>query len=99
MRVFVAGSTGAVGTILVPTLLASGHEVVTLIHTPERAKGLAALGARVSIADALDKDELIASVKRAEPEVILHQVTAIKGVSNFKKFDEEFALNLWTRGN
>ncbi len=92
MRVFVAGSTGAVGKILVPLLLASGHEVVALSRTSEKAKGLEALGAKVAVTDALDKDGLTAAIKRAEPEVIIHQLTALAGVGNFRKFDEEFAL-------
>jgi 2-alkyl-3-oxoalkanoate reductase len=93
MRVFVAGSTGAVGKSLVPLLLETGHEVIALIRTPEKAKDLEALGAKVALADALDKDALTAAIRRAEPEVIIHQLTALAGASgNFKKFDEEFAL-------
>lgn len=93
MRVFVAGSTGAVGKALVPLLLETGHEVIALIRTPEKAKDLEALGAKVALADALDKDTLTAAIRRAEPEVIIHQLTALAGASgNFKKFDQEFAL-------
>ena len=46
----------------------------------------------VIVADALDKDELTAAIRRAEPEVIIHQLTALTGVGNFKKLDDEFAL-------
>ncbi len=92
MRVFVAGSTGAVGKSLVPLLLESGHEVVALSRTPHKSKELEALGAKVAVADAHDRDGLTAAIKRAEPEVIIHQLTALAGVVNFKKFDEEFAL-------
>ncbi len=92
MRVFVAGSTGAVGKSLVPLLLERGHEVVALSRTSQKAKGLEALGAKVAVANALDKDGLTAAIKRAEPEVIIHQLTALAGVGNFRKFDEEFAL-------
>ncbi len=92
MRVFVAGSTGAVGKSLVPLLLERGHEVVALSRTSQKAKGLEALGAKVAVADALDRDGLTAAIRRAEPEVIIHQLTALAGVVNFKKFDEEFAL-------
>lgn len=92
MRVFLAGSTGAVGKSLVPLLIESGHEVVALSRTSQKAKGVEALGAKVAIADALDKDGLTAAIRRAEPEVIIHQLTALAGVANFKKLDEEFAL-------
>jgi 2-alkyl-3-oxoalkanoate reductase len=92
MRVFVAGSTGVVGKNLVPLLLESGHEVVALVRTPKKGKEAEALGAKAVVADALDKDALTAAIRRAEPEVILHQLTALTGVTNFKKLDEEFAL-------
>ena len=92
MRVFVAGSTGVVGRNLVPLLLESGHEVVALVRTPQKGKEAEALGAKAVVADALDKDALTAAIRRAEPEVILHQLTALTGVTNFKRLDEEFAL-------
>jgi nucleoside-diphosphate-sugar epimerase len=50
------------------------------------------MGAKVAVADALDKEGLTAAIRRAEPEVIIHQLTSLAGVGNFKKFDEEFAL-------
>ena len=92
MRVFVTGGTGAVGKSLVPLLVGSRHEVVVLSRTSQKAKQLEALGAKVALADALNKEELTAAIRRAEPEGIIHQLTALAGVGNFKKFDEEFAL-------
>ncbi len=92
MKVFVAGSTGTIGKSLVPHLLETGHEVVALARTSQKARELEVLGASVAVADALDRDGLTAAIRRAEPEVIIHQLTALTGVGNFKKFDEEFAL-------
>jgi nucleoside-diphosphate-sugar epimerase len=92
MRVFVAGSTGAIGKCLVPYLIENGHDVVALVRTAQKSKALEAMGAKVALADALDKEELTAAITRAEPEVIIHQLTALAGAGNFKKFDEEFAL-------
>jgi 2-alkyl-3-oxoalkanoate reductase len=92
MRVFVAGSTGAVGKFLVPHLVQNGHEVVALVRDAQKAKALEVMGAQVALADALNKEELTAAIRRTEPEVIIHQVTALTGVGNFKKLDEEFAL-------
>jgi nucleoside-diphosphate-sugar epimerase len=92
MKVFVAGSTGAIGKMLVPPLVEKGHEVVGLVRTVQKAKAVEALGAKVAIADALNKDELTAAIREAEPEVVIHQLTALAGVGNFKRFDEEFAL-------
>lgn len=49
MRVFVAGSTGAIGKRLVPLLLEQGYEVIALTRSAEKAKMLAALGAQPAI--------------------------------------------------
>lgn len=92
MKVFIAGSTGAVGKFLVPLLVENGHEVVALVRSAQKAKALEAIGAKVAVADALSKEELTAAIRRAEPEVIIHQLTALAGAGNFKKWDEEFAL-------
>lgn len=92
MRVFVAGSTGAVGKILVPLLMESGYEVVALSRSPRKAKELETIGAKVVVADALDREALTAAIRRAEPEVVIHQLTALAGVGDFKRFDKEFAL-------
>ena len=84
MKFFVAGSTGAVGKNLVPDLVEMGHEVVALARTPPKGKEVAALGAKVAVADALDKDELTAAIRRAVPEVIIHQLTALVGVGKLR---------------
>jgi nucleoside-diphosphate-sugar epimerase len=49
------------------------------------------LGGRPVVADALDPDEIARVVAEAEPEVIIHQLTAISG-ANPKHFDRDFAL-------
>jgi len=92
MRVFVAGSTGVVGKVLVPQLVEKGFEVVALVRAPPKAKAIAEMGATVMIADALNKGELTAAIRRAEPEVIIHQLTAISDTVNLRKLDEGLAL-------
>jgi 2-alkyl-3-oxoalkanoate reductase len=92
MKVFVAGGTGAIGKSLVPHLVETGHDVTALARTPEKGNEVAALGAKAAVADALDREELTAAIRRAEPEVIIHQLTALAGAGNFKKLDDEFAL-------
>jgi len=92
MRVFVAGGTGAVGKFLVPHLIKNGYEVIALVRNAQKAKAIEAIGAKVALGDAINKEELTAAIKRAEPEVIIHQLSALVGAGNFKKFDEEFAL-------
>src|SRR5688572_6450544 len=79
MKVFVAGATGVLGRELVPQLVARGHEVIGMTRTASKQDGLQALGARPVVADALDPDAVAQAVASAEPEVIVHQLTALSG--------------------
>ena len=92
MKVFVAGATGAVGKFLVPQLVKGGYEVIALTRSPRHVEALRAAGAEPAVADALDHDAIVQAIQRARPEVIIHELTALTGVKNFKKFDEEFAM-------
>ena len=79
MKVFVAGATGALGRQLVPQLVARGHEVVGMTRSASKQDLLRGLGARPVVADALDADAVAQAVASAEPEVIVHQLTALSG--------------------
>jgi nucleoside-diphosphate-sugar epimerase len=79
MRVFVAGATGAIGRQLVPRLVAGGHEVHGMTRTESKQGMLRELGAVPVVADALDPDQVATAVGRAEPDVIVHQLTALAG--------------------
>jgi hypothetical protein len=50
-----------------------------------RLPGLRALGARPVVADALDPDAVASMVAEAEPEVIVHQLTALSGSLSIRK--------------
>jgi nucleoside-diphosphate-sugar epimerase len=91
MTVFVAGAAGAIGKRLVPQLVESGHRVVAMTRSWENASSLRTLGAEPVIVDAFDRIAVIEAVKHAEPEVLIHQLTALTGVNDFKHFDREFA--------
>ena len=92
MKVFVAGASGAVGKSLVPQLVAEGYEVIAMTRTAQNAESLRAAGAEPVVADALDRDAVLRAVTQAKPEVIIHQLTALTGVKNYKRFDDEFAV-------
>ncbi len=79
MKVFVAGATGALGKQLVPQLVARGHEVVGMTRSAAKQDLVRSLGARPVVADALDPDAVAEAVASAEPEVIVHQLTALSG--------------------
>src|SRR5215467_9509006 len=91
MRVFVAGATGAIGTQLVPRLVAAGHEVHGMTRNESKRAMLDELGAVPVVADALDPDQVAEAVDKARPEVIVHQLTAI-GALDLRHFDRAFAL-------
>lgn len=90
MRVFVAGATGAIGTQLVPRLVAAGHEVHGMTRTESKQAMLSELGAVPVVADALDPDQVAEAVAGARPDVIVHELTAI-GTLDMRHFDRAFA--------
>jgi 2-alkyl-3-oxoalkanoate reductase len=79
MKVFVAGATGALGRALVPQLVARGHDVVGMTRSASKQDLVRSLGAHPVVADALDPDAVAQAVASAEPEVIVHQLTALSG--------------------
>ncbi len=91
MKVFVAGATGAIGRQLVPRLVKAGHEVHGMTRTESKREMLYKLGAVPVVADALDPDQVATAVASAQPEVIIHELTAI-GPVNMRKIDRDFAV-------
>jgi 2-alkyl-3-oxoalkanoate reductase len=92
MKVFVAGATGALGKQLIPRLVQNGHEVVGMTRTDSKRELISSLGAMPAVADALDPDAVAGAVAAAEPEVIVHQLTALSGSIDIRHFDRDFAL-------
>lgn len=92
MRVFVTGATGAVGRHLVPMLVAAGHEVTATTKTPGKAAQLREAGAKAAIVDGLDRAAVIAAVRAAAPEVIVHEMTALAEMRNLRNLDRVFAV-------
>jgi 2-alkyl-3-oxoalkanoate reductase len=100
MKVFVAGATGALGRQLVPQLVARGHEVVGMTRTASKQDLVRSLGARPVVADALDPDAVAQAVASAEPEVIVHQLTALSGkmsMRDARRPDRSLALTMTNR--
>ncbi|MBV9857414.1 MAG: NAD(P)-dependent oxidoreductase [Streptosporangiaceae bacterium] len=91
MRVFVAGAAGVMGQRLVPLLTEAGHEVTGSTRSAGRADAIRRLGATPVIADGLDAEGVGGAVGQAQPEVIIHQMTALSSMRNFRRFDREFA--------
>jgi nucleoside-diphosphate-sugar epimerase len=91
MRIFLAGATGAVGTRLVPVLVGAGHTVVGTTRSASKVDPLRQAGAEPVVMDGLDRDAVLAAVTAADPDVVVHQLTALTGMGNPRRFDEEFA--------
>jgi nucleoside-diphosphate-sugar epimerase len=100
MRVFLAGATGAIGRRLVPQLVARGHQVTASTRGADKVEVLRALGADPIVVDGLDATAVGEAVATAEPDAIIHQMTALGGKADLKHFDRWFALTnrLRTRG-
>jgi nucleoside-diphosphate-sugar epimerase len=91
MKVLVAGATGAIGKQLVPRLVAQGHDVTGMTRSPSKADGIRAMGATPVVADALDPDAVARAVAEAEPDVIVHELTALSASLDLRHFDRDFA--------
>jgi 2-alkyl-3-oxoalkanoate reductase len=92
MKIFVAGASGALGRQLVPLLADAGHEVVGTTTSPQKLETLRALGAQPVVLDVLDAEAVGRAISEAEPEVVVHEATALSGIGgNFRKIDATFA--------
>lgn len=91
MRVFVAGGAGALGRRLVPQLTARGHEVAATTRSASRTDELRALGARPVVVDGLDGVGVGRAVADAQPDAIVHQMTALAAAPDLRRFDRWFA--------
>jgi 2-alkyl-3-oxoalkanoate reductase len=92
MRVFVAGATGAIGKPLVRMLVADGHEVTGMTRSSERAESLRAAGATPVVCDALDAAAVRNAVASAEPQAVIHQLTAIPARLDPRRIVSQFEL-------
>jgi nucleoside-diphosphate-sugar epimerase len=91
MKVFVAGATGAMGKQLVPRLVAGGHRVIGMTRTEAKQAALREWGAEPVVADALNRQQVAEAVAQAQPDVLVHQLTAISQL-DMRHFDRDFAL-------
>ena len=92
MRVLLAGASGAIGHTLTPALVAAGHIVHGTTRTDGHAAGIERAGATPVIMDGLDRESVLRAVEEAKPDVVIHQLTALKDGLNPKHFDRDFAM-------
>jgi nucleoside-diphosphate-sugar epimerase len=96
VRVFVAGGSGVLGQRLVPQLVARGHQVTATTTSPAKLGLLEQLGAEPVVMDGLDALSVGEAVAKAQPDAIVHQMTAISvahaGKPDIKHPDRWFAI-------
>ena len=92
MRIFIAGGAGAIGSRLVPMLVAGGHSVIATTRTPDKTRRLRDQGAEAIVLDGLDREAVMKAVVSTHPDAIVHQMTALASMSSLKHFSDEFAL-------
>jgi nucleoside-diphosphate-sugar epimerase len=91
MNIFIAGATGAAGRALIPTLVANGHTVTGTTRSEAKSDALRSLGAKPVVMDGLDRASVLAAVATAEPDAIVHQMTALSGEPDLRRPDRTFA--------
>jgi len=91
MRIFVAGATGAIGTRLIPLLVANGHDVVGTTRSRRKLDDLRVLHADPVELDILDAQAVSQAVSAAAPDIVVHEATALSDLSNLRNLDAAFA--------
>ena len=79
MHVFIAGGTGAIGTRLIPQLVERGHQVTATTTSPAKLGRLERLGADGGRDGRAGRAAVGEAVATAEPDAVVHQMTALAG--------------------
>src|SRR5262245_61767300 len=93
MKILVAGGTGAIGRPLIAELRAKGHALAALTRSPEKAQALTEQGIEPAVADVFDADAVKAVVRRAKPEVVIEQLTALPRTYTSQSLSDAAAVN------
>ncbi|VTU18617.1 short chain dehydrogenase [Variovorax sp. PBS-H4] len=74
-KIFLAGATGAIGSVLAPLLVDAGYAVYGSTRRAERASALEAQDVAPVVVDVFDAAALASALKRIAPDVVIHQLT------------------------
>jgi nucleoside-diphosphate-sugar epimerase len=91
MKVFVAGASGAIGRPTVRQLVAAGHEVTGMTRREERMDEIRAAGATPVRCDVFSVDDLDSALRQAQPEVVVHLLTALPPRLDYKAKEDPLA--------
>jgi len=92
MHIFLTGATGAIGRSFIPQAIEHGHTVTGTTRSARKAADLERLGATPVVVDGLDRDGMIAAITEAQPDAVVHEMTALSGLSDFRNVDAAFAV-------
>jgi len=74
-KIFVAGSTGAVGRVLCQLLVKAGYSVFGMTRNKEKSEFLQSLEVEPVIINVYDRENLSKIIRKIEPDVVFHQLT------------------------
>jgi nucleoside-diphosphate-sugar epimerase len=74
-KIFVAGSTGAVGRVLCRLLVEAGYRVFGMTRKEGKSEFLQSLNVEPVIVDVYDSENLSKMIRKIKPNVIFHQLT------------------------
>jgi len=74
-RIFVAGASGAIGRRLCRLLLDEGWSVIGTTRSLKKAPMLREIGVEPAIVDVFDETSLLDIVRKAQPAIVIHQLT------------------------
>lgn len=74
-NIFIAGATGAIGRRLCRLLVNDGWSVTGTTRSPEKAPMLRGLGVEPVVVDVFNESLLFEMVRKAKPEIVVHQLT------------------------
>ena len=93
MRVFVAGATGVIGRSLLPHLIEAGHTVTAMTRNVSRAEELASRGIQAVECNVYDLSSLKEAVRKAQPEVLIHELTSLPKAIDPRKIETQLPEN------
>lgn len=93
MRIFLAGATGVIGRRLLPRLLEAGHDVTAMTRREDRAATLREAGVVPAVCDVFDVERLREAVQRAQPDVVVHELTDLPPAIDPRKMEQQAAGN------
>ncbi len=91
MNIFVAGATGVIGRELVRLLVERGDTVTGMTRTESKRGMLEQLGARPVVVDAFDAAAVDRAIAAAEPDVVVHEMTALTDLGAPRDVNRAFA--------